>query len=207
MTIDDDTIRALSLHADHLEVRETDLSRLGDQLATTAARVGLLDVAYRILDTPIGPLLVAATPTGLVRVAFDSEGEAAVLEELATKVSPRVLRAPQRLDGVARQLEEYFDGARRRFEVPLDLSLSSGFRRDVLIHLSTIAFGRTESYGEVAAAIHNPRAVRAVGTACATNPIPVVIPCHRVVRSDGQFGAYRGGAAMKAQLLQMEAVA
>jgi methylated-DNA-[protein]-cysteine S-methyltransferase len=128
-----------------------------------------------------------------------------VLAKLAGAVSPRILRAPARLDAVARQLSEYFDGGRRMFDVPLDFRLSNGFRRAVLAHLPAIGYGNTESYAQVAAAAGSPRAVRAVGTACATNPLPVVVPCHRVVRSDGSFGGYVGGEDAKRTLLTLEA--
>jgi methylated-DNA-[protein]-cysteine S-methyltransferase len=184
---------------------DDDLAALRARLATRAEEAGLLDIAYRTLDTPVGVLLLAATPTGLVRVAYEREGLDDVLERLAAKLSPRVLQAPKRLDEVTRQLEEYFAGRRHRFDVTLDLSLSSGFRRSVLSYLPAIGYGRTASYQAVATAVHNPRAVRAVGTACATNPLPLVIPCHRVIRSDGQAGAYVAGPEIKHQLLNMEA--
>jgi methylated-DNA-[protein]-cysteine S-methyltransferase len=177
------------------------LARLADQ----AEDEGLLDVAYRTLDTPVGTLLLAATPSGLVRIAYDTEGLDRVLRSLAGRISPRILEAPRRLDEVARQLEEYFEGRRASFELPLDLRLSAGFRRSVLAYLPAIGYGETASYQSVAAAVDNPRAVRAVGSACATNPLPVVIPCHRVIRSDGQIGAYLGGSEIKHQLLDMEA--
>ena len=183
------------------------LSRLRDTLVGDAAAAGLLDVAYRTLDTPVGTLLLAATEQGLVRVAFDIEDHDLVLVDLAEKVSPRIMLSPGRLDPVARQLAEYFAGGRRSFDLPLDFRLASGFRRSVLAHLPDIAYGHTESYAQVALAAGSPRAVRAVGTACAMNPIPVVVPCHRVVRSDGSFGGYRGGAAAKELLLTMEAAA
>jgi methylated-DNA-[protein]-cysteine S-methyltransferase len=179
--------------------------RLHERLVSAAQRERLLDVAYRTLDTPVGTLLLAATEEGLVRVAYDREDHDAVLTKLADAVSPRILRAPARLDPVARQLGEYFEGGRRRFELPLDFRLSRGFRRAVLAHLPDIGYGRTESYAQVATAAGSPRAVRAVGTACATNPLPVVVPCHRVVRSDGSFGGYVGGADAKRTLLTLEA--
>jgi methylated-DNA-[protein]-cysteine S-methyltransferase len=182
-----------------------DLQRLRLRLVDAAASTDVLDVAYRTLDSPVGLLLLAATTTGLVRVAFASEGEDAVLQALADRVSPRVLQAPARLDPAARQLEEYFAGRRRSFELPVDLRLSDGYRRKVLQHLREITFGRTESYTAVAAATGRPRAVRAVGSACASNPIPVVVPCHRVLRSDGSLGGYRGGLAAKRVLLDLEA--
>lgn len=182
-------------------------ARLHARLAAAAEKSGILDVAYRTVDTPVGTLLLAATDQGLVRVAYPREGEDAVLQKLADAVSPRVLHAPGRLDEVARELEEYFGGRRTTFDLSLDLRLAHGFRRTVLGHLPAIAYGHTESYGEVAAAVGNPRAVRAVGTACATNPLPVVVPCHRVVRSDGSMGGYAGGAEAKRTLLSLESAA
>lgn len=183
------------------------IERLHVRLVAAAARDRLLDVAYRTLDTPVGPLLVAATEAGLVRVAFANEGHDHVLDELATQVSPRVLRAPARLDTVARELEEYFARRRRAFDVPLDLRLSHGFRREVLGALREIAYGATASYADVAAATGRPRATRAVGSACRTNPLPIIVPCHRVIRSDGTEGNYAGGVAVKHTLLALEASA
>jgi methylated-DNA-[protein]-cysteine S-methyltransferase len=204
MTIEDPPeVRAL-VEA-YPEATEAELRRLGERLADSAAAQGLLDVAYRALDTPVGTLLLAATETGLIRVAYASEGHDQVLTTLATRISPRILRAPKRLDTAARQLEEYFAGRRRRFDLPLDFRLSRGFRRLVLDHLSDIAYGHTASYAAVAAAAGNPRAVRAAATACATNPLPVVVPCHRVVRADGSVGGYVGGPAAKQTLLRLEA--
>jgi methylated-DNA-[protein]-cysteine S-methyltransferase len=187
------------------EATEAELRRLRERLADSAAAQGLLDVAYRALDTPVGTLLLAATETGLIRVAYASEGHDQVLTTLAARISPRILRAPRRLDTAARQLEEYFAGRRRRFDLPLDFRLSRGFRRLVLDHLSDITYGHTASYAAVAAAAGNPRAVRAAATACATNPLPVVVPCHRVVRADGSVGGYVGGPAAKQTLLRLEA--
>jgi methylated-DNA-[protein]-cysteine S-methyltransferase len=183
------------------------LARLHSRLATEAERDGILDVGYRTLDTPVGPLLLAATSQGLVRVAFARQDHDAVLVELARQVSPRVLRAPARLDEASRQLEGYFAGRRTAFQLPLDLRLSTGFRRGVLEHLAEIGYGRTESYAQVAAATGSPKAVRAVGSACATNPLPVVLPCHRVVRSDGSSGGYAGGPEAKLALLRLERAA
>ncbi|HEY5848369.1 MAG TPA: methylated-DNA--[protein]-cysteine S-methyltransferase [Microlunatus sp.] len=183
--------------------RET-LDRLRLRLAADAERDGLLDLVYRTVDSPLGTLLVAASPAGLLRVAFDSEGHQQVLEALSDRVSPRILRAPNRLDEVARQLDDYFGGRRRRFALPLDLRLSTGFRQEVLRHLTHIGYGHTESYTQVAAATGRPSAVRAVGSACATNPVPVVVPCHRVLRSDGSLGGYRGGLPAKRTLLDLE---
>ena len=186
---------------------DADVARLHAHLAARADAAGLLDVAYRSVETPVGTLLLAATLTGLVRVAYEREGFEAVLESLVGKVSPRLLKSGTRLDPASRQLEEYFDRRRRRFDLPLDLALLTGFRRTVLTYLPGIDYGQTASYGAVAAAVNNPKAVRAVGSACATNPLPVVIPCHRVVRSDGAVGGYLGGTATKRQLLDLEAAA
>lgn len=184
-----------------------DLDRLHSAFVAAASAEGDLDVAYRTVDSPVGRLLLAATELGLVRVAFQREDHDAVLERLAISISPRILRAPARLDAVARELDEYFAGARHRFDLPLDHRLSKGFRRSVLAHLPDIGYGQTESYAQVALAAGNPRAVRAVGTACATNPLPLVVPCHRVVRSDGSFGGYLGGIEAKQLLLHLEGAA
>ncbi|OFI36463.1 cysteine methyltransferase [Arthrobacter sp. SW1] len=181
------------------------LERLHARLAAAAAEQHLLDVAYRTVDSPIGPLLLAATERGLVRVAFALEDHDAVLQALADRLGPRVLENPSRLDAAARQLDEYFAGSRHSFDVPLDFSLSRGFRLSVLEHLPQIPYGSTESYAQVALAAGSPKAVRAVGSACATNPLPVVVPCHRVVRSDGSFGGYLGGPDAKRTLLALEA--
>jgi methylated-DNA-[protein]-cysteine S-methyltransferase len=189
------------------EIDEAAQRRLHTRLAAAADQAGILDVAYRTIDTPVGALLLAATGQGLVRVAYAREDHDLVLEQLANRVSPRVLRAPARLDGAARELEEYFAGRRSLFDLPLDLRLARGFRRTVLSHLPEIAYGHTASYAALAAAAGNPRAVRAAATACATNPLPVVVPCHRVVRSDGTIGGYVGGTDAKRALLALEAAA
>jgi methylated-DNA-[protein]-cysteine S-methyltransferase len=181
------------------------LARLRAELARRAQLAGLLDVAYRTLDTPVGPLLLVATPAGLVRVAYARENHEQVLAVLAERISARVLLAPARLEGPSRQLDEYFGGRRRHFELPVDLQLAKGFRRVVLEHLPDVGYGSTASYATVAAAAGRPSAVRAVGTACATNPVPIVVPCHRVVRSDGTLGQYVGGPEAKRILLNLEA--
>lgn len=186
------------------QIDEETQHRLHARLVAAAESAGLLDVAYRTVDTPIGELLLAATERGLVRVAFACEDHDSVLEQLAARVSPRVLHAPDRLDQAAREIEEYFARRRRTFDVPLDVRLSSGFRRTVLSQLVEIRYGMTASYAAVAAAAGNPKAVRAVGTACATNPLPVVVPCHRVVRSDGAVGQYLAGPDTKRRLLRLE---
>jgi methylated-DNA-[protein]-cysteine S-methyltransferase len=183
------------------------LSRLRHRLELAAEAEGLLDVAYTTIDSPVGTLLLAATPAGLVRVAYDIEGHDGVLDTLSQRLSPRVLRAPRRLDAAARELDEYFAGRRRAFDLPLDLSLSKGFRQLVQRHLPGIGYGQTRTYRQIAELVGNPKAVRAVGTACATNPLPVVVPCHRVLRSDGTLGDYVGGPAAKTTLLNLEAAA
>jgi methylated-DNA-[protein]-cysteine S-methyltransferase len=182
------------------------LRALHARLACEAERAGLLDVTYRTLDTPVGTLLLAATDAGLVRVAYAVEGHDAVLARLAERISPRVLAAPARLDPPAEQLEEYFAGRRRRFELALDWRLASGFRRAVLGQLAAgVGYGQTASYAALARLAGHPKAFRAAGSACATNPLPVVVPCHRVVRSDGGIGEYVGGADAKRALLSLEA--
>ena len=180
------------------------LASLHARLVAAAAAEGLLDLVYRTVDSPVGPLLVAATPTGVVRVAFGTEGHDDVLAALAAAVSPRVLHAPGRLDDVARELDEYFAGERTGFDIGLDLRLARGFRRMVVETLRGIPYGTRTSYAAVATLAGSPNAVRAVGTACATNPVPLLVPCHRVVRSDGGVGSYRGGAAAKDLLLTLE---
>ena len=186
---------------------ETDLDRLHARLVAAAQSDGILDVGYRTVDSPVGTLLLAATELGLVRVAYEVEKLDEVLQNLADRISPRVLEAPGRLDVVARELDEYFAGRLHSFDLPLDWRLSSGFRRTVLNHLTDIDYGHTASYATVARLAGNPKAVRAVGTACATNPLPVVVPCHRVLRSDGTLGGYLGGVEAKRTLLSLEAAA
>ena len=181
------------------------LARLHRRLERDAQDAGVLDVAYRTLDTAIGRLLLASTPVGLVRVAFLDGGDEDVLGSLAQRISPRILHAPARLDAAATEVEEYLAGTRTEFDLPLDLRLADGFRRQVIEHLRDIGYGQRQSYAAVAAAVGNPKAVRAVGSACARNPLPLVIPCHRVVRTDGSIGQYAGGMVAKATLLELEA--
>lgn len=183
------------------------LTLLRERLAAAAQAEGLLDIAYRIVESPVGQLLLAATDLGLVRVAYQREDHDAVLQTLSDRISSRILHAPARLDPTARQLEEYFTGTRHTFDVALDWRLSAGFRATVLHRLPDIGYGHTASYAAVAALAGNPKAVRAVGTACATNPLPVVVPCHRVVRSDGTMGGYLGGLDAKRTLLTLETAA
>lgn len=186
---------------------EPALESLRARLARDAQLTHTLDVAYRVVDSPVGKLLLAATDRGIVRVAFDVENHSEVLQRLSETISPRILQAPARLDDAAWQLEEYFNGSRKEFDLTVDFRLSRGFRLNVLQHLPRIGYGRTESYAQVASAAGSPNAVRAVGTACATNPLPVIIPCHRVVKSDGSFGGYLGGPEAKRALLILEAAA
>lgn len=180
------------------------LADLHARLARAARDADLLDVAYRTVDSPIGALLLASTRRGLVRVAFDSENHDQVLARLASTVGPRILRASDLLDEPARQLEEYFAGRRRSFDLPLDLALSGGFRRRVQRQLARIAYGDTQTYRQIAELVGSPKAARAVGTACATNPLPLILPCHRVLRSDGSLGGYAGGVDTKTVLLALE---
>ena len=180
------------------------VDRLRAAIARRAQAQDLLDVAYRTMDTAVGSLLLAATPAGLVRVAYAIQDHDAVLAGLAERVSPRILLAPEKLDDAARQLDDYLAGHRQGFDLPLDLRLAHGFRRSVLERLPDIGYGRTASYADLAAAAGSPNAVRAAGTACATNPLPLVLPCHRVVRSDGSSGGYVGGQDVKERLLDLE---
>jgi len=204
MSTDDDVTgeltRALTGSPDHLR-------RLHDRLTAAAQTAGILDVAYRTIDTPLGSLLLAATEQGLVKVAYAVQNHDTVLEQLASTISPRLLRAPARLDPATRELEEYFAGQRTTFDLPLDLQLAHGFRSSVLTHLRDIRYGTTASYASLAAAAGSPKAFRAAGSACATNPLPIVVPCHRAVLSNGSLGRYVGGAEAKRTLLTLEGAA
>jgi methylated-DNA-[protein]-cysteine S-methyltransferase len=174
-------------------------------LRERAEAEGLLDVAYTSVDSPLGPLVVAATPKGLVRVSYSEfRGEDEVLEELARRVSPRVLEAPARLDPVRRELDEYFEGRRHAFDVPIDWSYLAGFTREVLRATARIGFGEVSTYAGVAAEAGSPHAVRAAGNALGSNPMPVVVPCHRVLRTGGTLGGYTGGLEKKEFLLRLE---
>jgi methylated-DNA-[protein]-cysteine S-methyltransferase len=174
-------------------------------LAERAAAEGLLDVAYATVDSPLGKLVVAATPRGLVRLAYTgSRSESEVLEDLAARLSPRILEAPVRLDRARRELDEYFEGERRGFDLPIDWSLTRGFAGQVLRQTARIGFGKTSTYAEVASRAGSPRAVRAAGNALGANPLPVVVPCHRVLRTGGALGGYTGGIERKQFLLRLE---
>jgi methylated-DNA-[protein]-cysteine S-methyltransferase len=186
---------------------DTAPDKLDALFAERAAAEGLLDVAYASADSPLGPLFVATTPRGLVRVAYsESRTESDVVEELARKVSPRVLEAPARLDEVRRELDEYFEGRRTDFDLPIDWALAPGFTGKVLHETARIEFGRTSTYAEVATRAGSPRAVRAAGNALGANPMPVVVPCHRVLRTGGALGGYTGGVERKEFLLRLEGV-
>lgn len=206
-----DNSRAIDTFATRLlaatEPAPEHLSLLHQRLENAADGAGILDIAYTTIDSPVGRLLLAATEKGLLRVAFEIENHEAVLEKLESKVSQRILRAPGRLDAAAREIDDYFARRRTTFDLPLDYSLSRGFRGIVQRHLPEIAYGSTQSYKEVAELVGNPRAVRAVGTACATNPLPIVVPCHRVLRTDGTLGGYAGGLEAKVALLALESAA
>jgi methylated-DNA-[protein]-cysteine S-methyltransferase len=182
-----------------------DLPAETPDLSARADRDGLLDVAYTSVDSPLGPLVVAATPRGLVRVSYtEFRGEDEVLEELARRVSPRVLEAPARLDPVRRELDEYFEGRREQFDIPIDWSHLAGFTREVLRATAKIGFGEVSTYAGVATAAGSPRAVRAAGNALGANPMPVIVPCHRVLRTGGKLGGYTGGLERKEFLLRLE---
>jgi methylated-DNA-[protein]-cysteine S-methyltransferase len=176
------------------------------RLTARAAEEDLLDVAYATTDSPFGPLLLAKTRRGLVRVGLPNQDADGLLADLAERVSPRVLEAPGELDEVRRELDLYFRGRLDRFGLPLDWQLSGGFRRRVLRAIDRIPYGQTRSYTEMARKAGNERAVRAAGTACGSNPIPLVVPCHRVLRTGGALGGYGGGLPMKRALLELEGV-
>jgi len=189
------------------QLREAALDLPADAppVAERAAEEGLLDVAYSSVDSPLGPLVVAATPKGLVRVSYtEFRGQDEVLEDLARRVSPRVLEAPAKLDPVRRELDEYFDGRREDFDIAIDWSYLAGFTREVLRATAAIPFGDVSTYAGVAEAAGSPRAVRAAGNALGANPMPVVVPCHRVLRTGGALGGYTGGLERKEFLLRLE---
>jgi methylated-DNA-[protein]-cysteine S-methyltransferase len=189
------------------ELRRSAPARPGDlpELTDAALAADLLDVAYARLDSPVGTLLLAATPKGLVRLAYiDYEDEDQVLEALAERVSPRVLAAPSRLDQSRRELEEYFGGRRQAFDLPLDWQLLSGFGRRVLKATAAIPYGSVSTYKGVATVAGSPQGFRAAGNALGSNPIPIVLPCHRVLHSGGGLGGYTGGLDRKRTLLAIE---
>ena len=168
-----------------------------------AAREQLLDVAYDVVDTPVGALLVAGTERGLCRIAYDAEPEGE-LDRLARSFGVRVLRSARPIDTARRQLDEYFDGTRQRFDLPVDLKLLADFNRRVLRELARVPYGEVVTYGELAARSARPRAARAVGTVMNRNPLPIVLPCHRVVGANGKLVGYAGGLDRKETLLRLE---
>jgi methylated-DNA-[protein]-cysteine S-methyltransferase len=195
--------RALS-QAQHADVSDAAGAAAG-RLAEQAASDGLLDVAYTTIDSPVGPVLVAATKRGLVRISFCSHYDpGAVLLELSERISPRVIEAPSYFDAVRKELDEYFHGRRTSFGLPLDWSLTGGFGRRVLKHTARIPYGKVSTYKEMADAAGSPRAARAAGNALGSNPIPIVVPCHRVLHSGGGLGGYGGGLDNKVLLLKLE---
>jgi methylated-DNA-[protein]-cysteine S-methyltransferase len=183
-----------------------DPASLRSALGRRAADEGLLDVAYGTYDSPVGRLTVMITPRGLVRLSYPGEGIEDQLQELADRVSPRILEAPERTDDVRRQLDAYFAGRRGGFDVPIDWRLVRGFAGDVLRATARIPFGSVSSYREVATAAGSPNAYRAAGNALGSNPIPIVVPCHRVLPAGGGLGGYTGGLERKRYLLQLEGV-
>jgi methylated-DNA-[protein]-cysteine S-methyltransferase len=174
------------------------------RLVEAAWASGAVDVAIGSVESPVGNLYVAVTPKGLARVSFASEDRDEVVAELAERLSPRILESRRATDEARRELAEYFEGGRRRFDVPVDRRLVRGIARDVLRATSRIPFGRTSTYAEIADRIGRPRAARAVGNALGSNPIPIVIPCHRVLRAGGALGGYGGGTERKRLLLALE---
>jgi methylated-DNA-[protein]-cysteine S-methyltransferase len=186
----------------------SDAARAAAERAAGVARAsGLVDVSYAFEPSPVGDLLVAVTPRGLIRIAYNAnEVSDRVLEELAARVSPRVLEAPAALDDVRRELDEYFEGKRTGFDIPIDWRLHDGFGRRVLRATARIPFGKVLTYGEVAAKAGSPRAFRAAGNALGSNRMPIIVPCHRVVASGGKIGGYTGGLERKEYLLELEGV-
>jgi methylated-DNA-[protein]-cysteine S-methyltransferase len=175
-------------------------------LIGAAAAAGLLDVAYATLDSPVGTLLLVATPAGLMRIAYldGDEQEGSILEEIARRVSPRVLAAPRALDEPRRELDEYFEGRRRSFDIPIDWRLMSDFGRRVLAATAAIPYGSVSTYKDVARGAGSPRGARAAGNALGANPLPIVLPCHRVLHASGSLGGYTGGLDRKRTLLAIE---
>lgn len=193
---------ARSARADFKEPAE----RAARAFEKVASRRGLIDVAYAVIDSPVGELLVATTEKGLVRLAYGTDLES-LISDLAHDISPRVLEAPPKTDPVRRSLDEYFDGKRKQFELPIDWRLSKGFYRKVLQATARIPFGAVSTYRDMASKAGNARATRAAGNAVGSNPIAIVVPCHRVLRTGGGLGGYGGGLDKKVFLLELEGVA
>jgi methylated-DNA-[protein]-cysteine S-methyltransferase len=189
---------------------QSELDRLTRATVERASREDLIDVAYTTMDSPFGEMLLARTDRGLIRVAFPHrKGDAlqaweTLLEEISEVVSPRILESPKRLDDARRQLDEYFEGDRRDFDLDLDWRLTRGFQGKAIRQIARIPYGRTVTYRQLAAKAGSPRAVRAAGTACGANPLPPIVPCHRVLPSSGGVGNYGGGPEMKKALLELE---
>ena len=177
-----------------------------ERLSRRALDDGLVDVGYGRVDSPLGPLTVAATPRGVLRIAYPANDPDHVLEELAARVSPRLLEAPSLIEGVRRELDEYFEGKRERFDLPLDWTLTRGFNRRVLRATARLGFGEVATYADMAVRAGSPRAVRAAGNALGSNPLPIVVPCHRILRTGGGLGGYTGGLDKKEFLLSLEGV-
>ena len=181
-----------------------DRGGLAASLARRAGEAGLLDVAFAELDSPLGALTVFVTPRGVARIAYPDEPVDALLDDMADRLSPRILRAPARTDEARRELDAYFAGRRHDFDLPVDWSLIHGFATDVLHATAEIPYGQTSTYGRVATNAGSPRAARAAGNALGSNPIPIVVPCHRVLHADGGLGGYSGGLDRKRFLLRLE---
>lgn len=191
---------------DAAQVNSGSSEALGEGFIRRAEAEGLIDVAYTEFDSPVGRLLLAATPRGLVRITFPVETPERALEQLAESVSPRILESPAKLDDVRRELDRYFEGKLQDFDLPLDWQLTRGFYRKVLRATARIPYGQTRSYSEMATKAGSPRAVRATGTALGSNPLPIIVPCHRVLRRGGALGGYGGGLEVKQALLELEGV-
>jgi methylated-DNA-[protein]-cysteine S-methyltransferase len=183
-----------------------DVEGFRSRLASRAADEDLIDVAYGTADSPLGPLTVMVTPRGLVRLSYPGEGIDTQLAELADRVSPRIMEAPERTDAVRRQLDEYFEGRRHGFDLKVDWRLVRGFAGDVLRATARIPFGSVSSYREIATNAGSPNAYRAAGNALGSNPVPIVVPCHRVLHAGGGLGGYTGGLERKRFLLALEGV-
>jgi methylated-DNA-[protein]-cysteine S-methyltransferase len=202
MTIETDLKRTVSAAT----ASDLDLDALTAAVGRRAAAEGVLDLAYAEVESPLGRLLAVATPRGLVHLGYPNRPLDDQLETLAGRISPRIVEAPAELDPVRRQLDEYFAGRRRDFDLDLDWQLSAGFARAVLERTAAIPFGETRTYGEIAAAAGSPRAFRAAGSALGSNSIPIVVPSHPVHRSGGALGGYGGGLDVKRELLTLEGV-
>ena len=189
------------------DLQPGEAAALAARTSARAADEGIAQIVYARVDSPVGQLVAVATPRGLARIASELEngGLDSILDDVALRLSPAIVEAPARLDPVRRELEEYFEGRRQAFDLALDWSLTSGFRRKVLQQCARIPFGATSTYKEMAIAAGSPLAFRAAGGALGSNPIPIVVPCHRVLATGGGLGGYTGGLERKRQLLSIEA--